>query len=116
MSYLKSISLQLRFLLLGLTLLSVLSLDKREVAIYLEKPATEQTALKAAPDQCIVKEKVSFEAVTSFIVLPEAIFPDLISFGFSPAPSPARFVAAAAPVVTPLFQRLLASSISPNAP
>ena len=78
MPRLKAISLQIRFLLLGLSLLSVLSLDKREVAIYLEKPAKEQT-VKASPDQLIIKEKVSFEAVTSFIVLPDAIFPDLFS-------------------------------------
>ena len=111
----KNISLQLRFLLLGLTLLSVLSLDKREVAIYLEKPVTEQR-FKAAPEQCVVKEKVSFEAVTSFIVLPEAIFPDLISFDFTPAVAAPQFVSFAVPVVIPLFQRLLATSISPNAP
>ena len=112
---LKSISLQLRFLLLGLTLLSVLSLDKREVAIYREKPATENR-FKAAAEQCVVKEKVSFEAVTSFIVLPEAIFPDLISFDFTPLPATKQFFTFAVPVVTPLFKRLLATSISPNAP
>ncbi len=115
MPRLKYISLQIRFLLLGLTLLSVLSLDKREVAIYLEKPATAKT-FKAAPEQCVVKEKVSFEAVTSFIVLPEAIIPSLISFDFTPLPAAKQFFTFAVPVLTPLFKRLLATSISPNAP
>ncbi len=115
MNRLKSISLQLRFLLLGLTLLSVLSLDKREVAIYLGEPATEQT-IKSSAKQFVIKEKVSFEAVTSFIVLPEAIFPDLFSFDFSIAPAPKQFVAFAVPVVSSTYQRLLATSISPNAP
>ena len=115
MPRLKAISLQIRFLLLGLSLLSVLSLDKREVAIYLEKPAKEQT-VKASPDQLIIKEKVSFEAVTSFIVLPDAIFPDLISFDFSLAPSARQFITFAVPVASTSFQRLLATSISPNAP
>jgi len=115
MPRLKAISLQLRFLLLGLSLLSVLSLDKREVAIYLEKPTQEQT-LKASSDQLVIKEKVSFEAVTSFIVLPEAIFPDLFSFDFSIAPAGRQFVSFAVPVVKTSFQRLLVTSISPNAP
>ena len=115
MNRLKAISLQLRFLLLGLSLLSVLSLDKREVAIYLQDPITEQT-FKASEEQCVVKEKVSFEAVTSFIVLPEAIFPDLFSFDFSLAPAAKQFVSFAVPVVGTSFQRLLVTSISPNAP
>ena len=115
MPRLKAISLQIRFLLLGLSLLSVLSLDKREVAIYLEKPAKEQT-VKAITDQLIIKEKVSFEAVTSFIVLPDAIFPDLISFDFSLAPAARQFITFAVPVASTSFQRLLATSISPNAP
>jgi len=111
----KNISLQLRLFLLGLSLLSVLSLDKREVAIYLEKPVAEQ-AFKASPEQYVLKEKVSFEAVTSFIVLPEAIFPELFSFQFNPAVASGQFLAFVVPVVSPLFQRLLATSISPNAP
>lgn len=115
MPRLKAISLQLRFLLLGLTLLSVLSLDKREVAIYLKKPAQEKT-IKAAPDQLVIKEKVSFEAVTSFIVLPDAIFPDFFSFDFAITPATPAFATFAVPVLTPLFKRLLATSISPNAP
>lgn len=115
MNRLKAISLQLRFLFIGLTLLSVLSLDKREVAICLEKPATEQT-LKVNPRQFVIKEKVSFEAVTSFIVLPEAIFPDFFSFDFAITPPARQFVSFAVPVVTPLFKRLLVTSISPNAP
>lgn len=115
MPRLKAISLQIRFLLLGLSLLSVLSLDKREVAIYLEEPLTEQT-IKASAKQCVVKEKVSFEAVTSYLVLPEAIFPDLFSFDFSLAPATSPFVAFAVPVVGTSFQRLLVTSISPNAP
>jgi hypothetical protein len=115
MNCLKAISLQLRFLFIGLTLLSVLSLDKREVAICLEKPATEQT-VKSEARQFILKEKVSFEAVTSFIVLPEAIFPDFFSFNFTPAPAPKQFIAFAVPVVSATYQRLLATSISPNAP
>ena len=115
MNRLKAISLQLRFLLLGLSLLSVLSLDKREVAIYLEKPAQEQT-VKASADQFVIKEKVSFEAVTSFIVIPEAIFPELFSFDFSLAPATEQFVSFAVPVIKTSFQRLLVTSISPNAP
>ena len=115
MPRLKAISLQIRFLLLGLSLLSVLSLDKREVAVYFEEPATEQ-AFKASSKQCVVKEKVSFEAVTSFIVLPDAIFPDLISFDFSLAPAARQFITFAVPVASTSFQRLLATSISPNAP
>ena len=115
MNRLKAISLQLRFLFIGLTLLSVLSLDKREVAICLEKPATEQT-VKADSRQFVIKEKVSFEAVTSFIVIPEAIFPDFFSFDFTLAPAASHFVAFAVPVVFTNYQRLLATSISPNAP
>jgi hypothetical protein len=49
-------------------------------------------------------------------VLPEAIFPDLISFDFTPLPATKQFFTFAVPVVTPLFKRLLATSISPNAP
>ena len=112
---LKSISLQLRFLLLGLTLLSVLSLDKREVAIYLEKPATEHT-FKASPKQVVLKEKVSFEAVTSFLVLPEAILPATFHFDFSTATVSETAFSYVIPAVTPIFKRLLATAISPNAP
>lgn len=115
MNRLKAISLQLRFLFIGLTLLSVLSLDKREVAIYLEKPTSEQT-LKVNSRQFVIKEKVSFEAVTSFIVLPEAIFPDFFSFDFTLTPAPKQFVAFVVPEVYTNYQRLLATSISPNAP
>jgi hypothetical protein len=112
---LKSISLQLRFLLLGLTLLSVLSLDKREVAIYLEKPATEQT-FKASAKQLVVKEKVSFEAVASYLVLPAAILPEAFHFNFPTARVPFTAFSYAVPVVVPLCKRLLATAISPNAP
>ena len=115
MPRLKAISLQLRFLLLGLSLLSVLSLDKREVAISLEKPAKEHT-VKASPDQFVIKEKVSFEAVTSLIVLPEAIFPDFFSFDFAIAPAVKQFITFAVPVVRTSFERFLVASISPNAP
>ena len=115
MNRLKAISLQLRFLFIGLTLLSVLSLDKREVAICLEKP-TQEHAVKASADQFVIKEKVSFEAVTSFIVLPDAIFPDLFSFDFSVAPAPKQFITFAVPVIKTSFQRFLVTSISPNAP
>ena len=115
MNRLKAISLQLRFLFIGLTLLSVLSLDKREVAICLEKPNTEHT-VKADSRQFVIKEKVSFEAVTSFIVIPEAIFPDFFSFDFTFTPAPKQFVSFAVPEVSTNYQRLLATSISPNAP
>src|SRR6478735_6331035 len=104
MPRLKSISLQLRLFLLGLTLLSVLSLDKREVAIYLKKPAKEQT-FKASADKLVIKEKVSFEAVTSFIALPEAIFPDLFTFDFAIVPVAPKFCAFALPVLTPIIKR-----------
>ena len=79
---LKSISLQFRLFLVGISLLSVLFLDKREVAICLQKPAAEQT-VKASAKQLVIKEKVSFEAVTSYLVLPAAILPDFQSFHFS---------------------------------
>lgn len=115
MPRLKSISLQLRFLLLGLTLLSVLSLDKREVAIYLQKPVSEQT-LKASEKQLVVKEKVSFEAVASYLVLPEAVLPEAINFCFPTVRVPLAAVSYAVPVVVPLCRRLLATAISPNAP
>ena len=112
---LKTISLQLRLFLLGLSLLSVLSLDKRELAIYLEKPASEQT-VKVSAKQYILKEKVSFEAVTSFLVLPAAILPDLFNFNFPTAHFQQTVFSYAVSAVTPLFQRLLISAISPNAP
>lgn len=112
---LKSISLQLRFLLLGLSLLSVLSLDKREIAVYLEKPAAEQT-VKVSGKQCIVKEKVSFEAVASSFVLPAAILPDFFSFDFPTVQIPATVFSYIRPGFAPLFKRLLISAISPNAP
>ena len=112
---LKSISLQLRLFLLGLSLLSVLSLDKREVAIYLEKPASEQT-VKVSAEQYVLKEKVSFEAVTSILVLPEAILPDLFNFNFPAAPFQKTVFSYTVSAVAPLFKRLLISAISPNAP
>ncbi|KAA9333667.1 hypothetical protein [Adhaeribacter soli] len=115
MPRLKSISLQLRFLLLGLTLLSVLSLDKREVAIRLKKPLTEHT-LKASEKQLVVKEKVSFEAVASYLVLPAAILPEALYFNAPFIQAPVSTVSYAVPVVIPLCQRLLAMAISPNAP
>lgn len=112
---LKTISLQLRFFLLGLTLLSVLSLDKREVAIYLEKPASEQT-VKASAKQLVIKEKVSFEAVASHLILPDAILPQTFSFDFPTVCVPDKVVFSVSAVVIPLFQRLLSTAISPNAP
>jgi hypothetical protein len=115
MPRLKSISLQLRFLLLGLTLLSVLSLDKREVAIRLQKPLTEQT-FKASEKQVVVKEKVSFEAVASYLVLPAAVLPEAIHFNTSFIQAPVSTVSYAVPVIIPLCRQLLASAISPNAP
>ena len=115
MAYLKNISFHLRFLLLAVSLLSVLSLDKREVAVYLPQQ-TENQAVKTSGKQCIVKEKVSFEAVTSFIVIPDAILPDIFSFTaavFTPA---APILNNAPSAVPALFTRLLQTAISPNAP
>jgi hypothetical protein len=112
---LKSISLQFRLFLVGVSLLSVLFLNKREVAISLEKPVPEQT-LKAGSRQLVIKEKVSFEAVPSCVVLPQALIPEFFSFEFPAIQVPVALQSAVVPVVVPLFQRLLFTAISPNAP
>ncbi len=113
---LKSISLQFRLFLVGISLLSVLFLDKREVAISLQKPVAEHT-VKAATKQLVIKEKVSFEAVASYVALPAAILPDLQTFHFAaPAVVAAKIRTLIVPVAAPLFRRLLVTAISPNAP
>jgi hypothetical protein len=76
----RNITQQIRFLFTAVTLLCVLLLNNQEITTY--RPATPQPVSKAGnhlkqstkKEKTVVKQKVTFEATTSYFVLPLVYF------------------------------------------
>lgn len=121
MANVRTISQQIRLLFTAVTLFCVLLLNNQEITTYRvapEKlPANANTQLHqgAAEKPTVVKQKVTFEATTSYLVLQLAHFTDWLHPAFSRCP-----------LVSPLpvkisqgiffFRILYAFAIVPNAP
>ncbi|MFD2246101.1 RNA methyltransferase [Pontibacter ruber] len=118
-----TISYHFRHLLMSVTLLWALMLNGQEVVAYTYDNAPKQTASKlasapGAERKTVVKQKVSLEATTSFVVL------NLEQQALEPAPLPS--FAAPADEVVPAYAarapgkgfvaRLFPITIQPNAP
>ena len=111
---------QFRVVFTAATLLCALFLNYQEVTTFAAaRPAPAQTEqvnkTKKQPDLTL-KQKISFEAVTSLVLLPAPLAAILSDFTFSFIP--ARAVAAL-PVITaglPYICRLLGTALQPNAP
>ena len=111
---------QFRVVFTALTLLCALFLNYQEVSTFAAaKPAptkNEQVNKTEKKPDFTLKQKISFEAVTSFILLPAPLAAVLTDFNFTFIP--ARTVAVL-PVIAaglPYISRLLGTAIQPNAP
>ncbi len=120
MANVRTISHPFRFLVTAVTLLCVLLLNHQEITTYrpapVKLPGTNTQLHKSAQKQAVVKQKVSFEATTSYLLMPLAQFTDWLPPVFSRQFS-------LTPVTAPktrqgifLFAMLCASTIVPNAP
>ena len=115
-----NIARQLRVVLTAITLLLMVGLNNREVTTYGAAPASEtgQQVNKSAADRNgTVKQKVSFEATSSYLVLQlAAAIPHFLNFSFS---KPLFLhVAPLYPggIVLGYFKTLLSATIQANAP
>lgn len=123
MQVIRSISQQLRVFLTAATLLCVLVLNNREVATYtfpttpVSKAENSQTLTSLpAGKTATVKQKVSFEAVNSYMLLHLAAVVDFLVPLFN---RPVTFVEQAVQFFAedfPFFSIFCASSIQPNGP
>jgi hypothetical protein len=76
----------LRLLLTAITLLFVVGLNNREVTTFAAAPkakTTQQINKSAADRNGTVKQKVSFEATPSYVVLQLAAMPELLRLSFA---------------------------------
>jgi len=116
-----NIAKQLRVVLTAITLLLMVGLNNREVTTYAAAPATKtgQQVNKsdAAERNGTVKQKVSFEATSSYVVLQlAAAVPELSNFNFT---NPVcRYLTPQYPagIVLNYFKTLLSTTIQVNAP
>lgn len=117
----KDISKHFRLFLTAVTLLYALTINHKEIPAYVAAPdKAPVTALEttAAPDQDkkVLKQKVSFEAVTSFVLLDLA---QPLSFFRVPFEAPADLPFTLLNIEysgTQFFSVLFANTIQPNAP
>ncbi|GEO03110.1 hypothetical protein AAE02nite_07740 [Adhaeribacter aerolatus] len=117
-----NIAKQLRVVLTAITLLLMVGLNNREVTTYTLVPATkaghQQVDKSAAADRHgTVKQKISFEATPSYVVLQQAAaVPELSYFSFV-KPVLLHFTPQyPAGIVLRYFKTLLSTSIQVNAP
>ncbi|WP_034256532.1 hypothetical protein [Adhaeribacter aquaticus] len=113
-----NISKNLRLLFTAITLLFVVGLNNREVTTYTKSEATSghQINKSAADTHGTLKQKVSLEATTSYIVLQLAFFTDFIYYHFTPPVNTFDSSYNLISTVTGFFSLLLATVIQPNAP
>jgi hypothetical protein len=110
-----------RLFLTAVTLLYALTINHKEIPAYAAAPGQVPVAAfntAAAPDQDreILKQKVSFEAVTSFVLLDLA---QPLSFFRVPFEAPADLPFTLLNIAfsgTHFFSLLFANTIQPNAP
>lgn len=120
MADVRTISQQIRFLFTAVTLLCVLLLNNQEITTYYpaSKVNTQVHTAAADKDQTVVKQKVSFEATTSYLVLQIEPFtawlrPDPI--GYTPAINTPWLVSKVGRLIH-FFGIFFAFTIVPNAP
>ncbi len=110
-----------RLLCTSIALLLVLTVNHRALPAYAHASATpaEQTAVSKHgrdADSSVVKQKVSFEATTSFIALEIAEFAVFLRLAFVAPVQQIISTSLASPDWTFFLQQLALLAISPNAP
>lgn len=118
----RNITQQIRFLFTAVTLLCVLLLNNQEITTY--NLATPHPASKAGShlkhstkkEKKVVKQKVTFEATTSYFVLPLVHFTQWLHPEFYVSVSKTPALLPQAPFFTYFFRVLFNFIIVPNAP
>ena len=111
---------QFRVVFTAATLLCALFLNYQEVNLFAAaKPAkakTEQLTKTEKKPDLTIKQKISFEAVTSFILLPAPLAAVLPNFQFHFIPVTTEAVLPVISAGLPYISRLLGTALQPNAP
>lgn len=123
MAEVRTISQKISFLFTAVTLFCVMLLNNQEITTYRTLPKNSapdaSTHLKntaGEKNQTVVKQKVSFEATTSYLVLQLACFAHWPDLDFT-VPPISTFKLLIIPVrAVHFFSVLLAFTIVPNAP
>ena len=114
-----NIAQHFKVVFLAITLLCVVSLNNREVNTYVpaaKSQTAEQVNKSAADRHGSFKQKVSFEATPSYVILQLATCPEVLRVVFATAIVPIMSAPAPAGTLYTFFSRFLASVIQPNAP
>jgi len=114
-----NIAKNLRLLLTAITLLLVVGLNNREVTTYAvsDTATSHQLNKSAAEHNGTVKQKVTLEATSSYLILPLAALPAILPRLDFPQPLLAiKVFYPAAVAVAGFFKIFLSAAIQPNAP
>ena len=113
-----NIAKNFRLIFTAITLLFVVGLNNREVTTYAAPKAktTQHVNNTAAQTHGILKQKVSLEATTSYVILQLAICADFIRYTFTNPICKVNTSYTLISAVTGFFSVLLATTIQPNAP
>ncbi|RDC62215.1 hypothetical protein [Adhaeribacter pallidiroseus] len=118
----RNITQQIRFLFTAVTLLCVLLLNNQEITTYnlvAPKPISKsgsQLKQSAKKEKTVVKQKVTFEATTSYFVLPLVPFIQWLHPEFSTPVSKIPALLLQPRYFTYFFRILFGFVIIPNAP
>ncbi len=118
----RNITQQIRFLFTAVTLLCVLLLNNREITTYnlvVSQPFSKgdsQLNESSKKERTVVKQKVSFEATTSYFLLPLVHFIQWLHPEFYVPISETPALLSPAPYFTYFFWVLFGFIIIPNAP
>ncbi|MDB5261775.1 MAG: hypothetical protein JWQ14_1056 [Adhaeribacter sp.] len=108
-----------RLVLTAITLLFVVGLNNREVTTFAPAPEakTGQQINKSAADRNgTVKQKISFEATSSFVVLQLAVVPEFLQVSFIKPLFLHLSPTCLSGLVTGFFKIFLSTAIQANAP
>ncbi|MDX5348922.1 MAG: hypothetical protein LPJ89_09320 [Hymenobacteraceae bacterium] len=114
-----SIAKQFRLIFTSLTLLCALALNNRELTTYtlpVSLPVQEQAVQPKEQKQTEVKQKVTFEATSSYVVLHLEKFVSCLRVVFTKPLELLQPLFSSADGITGFFRILSATQIMPNAP
>ncbi len=115
-----TIAQHVRVVLMAFTLLCVVGLNNREVTTYThaapETNTKHQVTQGAADQQTTVKQKVSFEGTTSYVLLQLVAATQFLTVEFTQLFLYKLAVKHITGEFVPFFSRFLSSVIQPNAP